>query len=124
MDSHLVTQGFAQGLAQRQGHIFHRMVTVYIKVPGRPYGQVKMTVNGKKGQHMVQETHTCIDISFPRAVKFQGHCHVSFLRPAMDSTVSHDHPSRISFTASMMRAFSSKVPVEIRRAPGSSGCWE
>ena len=68
----------------------------------------------QKGQHMVQETHTCIDISFPVPSSSKGHCHVSFLRPAMDSTVSHDHPSRISFTASMMRAFSSKGP---RRNP-------
>ena len=83
-DPGLVPQGFGEGFAQHQPHIFHRVMGIHIQIPFRLDFQVKFAVPGEKFQHVVHEPDPGRYAAFPRPVGIQLDLDVGLLALQLD----------------------------------------
>ncbi len=67
-DAGPIAQGLVKGLAQTNRDVLGRVVLVDVQVAASLHAQVKQTMAGKQGQHVVIETDTGVDLGLSAAV--------------------------------------------------------
>lgn len=84
-DTFSVSQGFVDGFAQGNGGVLDDVVGVHASGLVVTMGlerDVKVAVEGKKGQHVVEKTDACGDVGLSCAVKAEGELDLGFFRVA------------------------------------------
>jgi hypothetical protein len=58
--------------------IFCGMVLIDMQVTDRGYFEIKHSVFGKEGQHMIQKSNTCRDLGNPSPVQVENELNIGF----------------------------------------------
>ena len=113
-DAPLVAQGSGEGLTQGDAHILHGVVVIYPGVTLAGHRQIKATVAGEEGQHMVQETAAGGNGALSLAVQVQLQGNVGFRSFTVDRSGSHKRSSMICRMAAMKVSICAIVPMVMR----------
>ena len=89
----LVPQSLPEGLTQADAQVLHAVVVVYVGISHAAHLQVKFSVGGEQGEHMVQEPHPGAHFGFSRAVQVHFQGNVGFRGIAGDFRRSHGSTS-------------------------------
>ena len=111
-----VPQGLGKGLSQADPHILHGVVVVHPGIPLALHGEVKGTMAGKPGQHVVQKAHAGLNLILPRAVQVQLKGNLCLPGLPGNLALPHQRPSsrRISLTIVRKVSISSSAPMVTR----------
>ena len=90
------------------------MVVVHIRVALAGNGQIKFSMGGKQGQHMIQKAHAGLDGAFSGAVQVQGQRNMGFRGFAADFSNSHGHSSNTARIADKHWSICASVPMVMR----------
>ena len=79
----LIAQRGAKGFAQRQPHVFNRMMIVNLDITRGLEGEIKKSMPGKQLQHVVEKGHAGGDLVLAAAIKLKTEPNVGFVCFAM-----------------------------------------
>ena len=127
-DALLVAESLPQRLPQHDRGVLDGVMRLDLDVALGAHGQVEAGVAAQRGQHVVVERHTGVDVDLAGAVEVEFDDDVGFLGAALDTRVAgagHDAPkgwansvAAIWALAARKASFSSASPVVARRYPG------
>ncbi len=107
-------RAWAKGLSQADPHVLHGVVVVHPGIPLALHGEVKGTMAGKPGQHVVQKAHAGLNLILPRAVQVQLKGNLCLPGLPGNLALPHQRPSSRRMSLTTVR----KVSICLLRADG------
>ncbi len=74
-----VAKRLVEGLSQRQGNIFHRVMSIDVQITFCLNGEIEQSMHGEMGQHVIEKTNACGDFMFASSIQIEFDLDLCFI---------------------------------------------